>query len=109
ARRLNLGLYQKDINVAWDLAPHDISIILHLLQRLPESVNCRGSAHITPGVEDVTSMSLNFSQDCSAIIQSSWLDPRKVREITIVGSKRMILYDDTAPLEKIRIFDVRVD
>src|SRR5580658_4502016 len=109
ARRLNLGLYQKDINVAWDLAPHDISIILYLLQQLPESVNCCGGTHITPGIEDVTSMSLNFAKDRSAIIHSSWLDPRKVREMTIVGSKRMILYDDMAPLEKIRIFDARVD
>jgi predicted dehydrogenase len=109
ARRLNLGVYQKDINVAWDLAPHDISIILHLLKQLPESVNCCGGAHITPGIEDVTSMSLNFSNDRSAIIHSSWLDPRKVREMTIVGSKRMILYDDVAPLEKIRIFDARVE
>jgi len=109
ARRLNLGLYQKDINVAWDLAPHDISIILHLLQQLPESVNCCGGTHITPGIEDVTSMCLNFGKDRSAIIQSSWLDPRKVREMTIVGSKRMILYDDVAPLEKIRIFDARVE
>lgn len=109
ARRLNLGLYQKDINVAWDLAPHDISIILHLLQRTPESVNCSGSAHITPGIEDVTAMTLNFSKSCSAIIHSSWLDPRKVREMTIVGSKRMILYDDVAPLEKVRIYDARVE
>jgi predicted dehydrogenase len=109
ARRLNLGLYQKDINVAWDLAPHDISIILYLLQQLPESVNCRGGTHITPGIEDVTSMSLNFGKDRSAIIHSSWLDPRKVREMTIVGSKRMIVYDDVAPLEKVRIFDARVE
>ena len=109
ARRLNLGLFQKDINVAWDLAPHDISIILHLLQEFPESVNCRGSAHVTPGVEDVTSMCLSFGKDRSAIIHSSWLDPRKVREMTVVGSKRMVQYDDMAPLEKIRIFDARVD
>jgi predicted dehydrogenase len=109
ARRLNLGLYQKDINVAWDLAPHDISIILHLLQELPESVHCCGSAHVTPGIEDVTLMSLKFGRDRSAIIHSSWLDPRKVREMTIVGSKRMIVYDDVAPLEKIRIFDARVE
>jgi predicted dehydrogenase len=109
ARRLNLGLYQKDINVAWDLAPHDISIILHLLEQFPESVNCCGGAHITPGIEDVTSMCLNFAKDRSAIIHSSWLEPRKVREMTIVGSKRMIVYDDVAPLEKIRIFDARVE
>jgi predicted dehydrogenase len=109
ARRLNLGLFQKDINVAWDLAPHDISIILHLLEEFPDSVNCSGSAHVTPGIEDVTSMCLRFSHDRSAIIHSSWLDPRKVREMTIVGSKRMVVYDDVAQQEKIRIFDARVE
>jgi predicted dehydrogenase len=109
ARRLNLGLFQKDINVAWDLAPHDISIILHLLRELPESVNCRGSAHVTPGIEDVTAMTLTFGKARSAIIHSSWLDPRKVREMTIVGRKRMIVYDDVAQQVKIRIFDARVE
>jgi predicted dehydrogenase len=109
ARRLNLGLFQKDINVAWDLAPHDISIIQHIMGEQPITVNCRGSANITPGVEDVTTMTLSFSKQRSAIIHSSWLDPRKVREMTIVGSKRMIVYDDVAPLEKIRIFDARVE
>jgi len=109
ARRLNLGLFQKDINVTWDLAPHDISIILYIMRELPHSINCRGGAHITPGVEDVTSMSLHFSKERSAIIQSSWLDPRKIREMTIVGSKRMIVYDDIQTQEKIKIFDVRVD
>jgi predicted dehydrogenase len=109
ARRLNLGLYQKDINVAWDLAPHDISIILHIMEELPLSVNCRGSAHVTPGVEDVTSMCLNFRNNRSAMIQSSWLDPRKTREMTIVGSKRMIVYDDVSAIEKIKIYDARVE
>ncbi len=109
SRRLNLGLFQKDINVAWDLAPHDISIILHILEDLPVSVNCRGEAHITPGIEDVTNICLTFRKHRTALIQSSWLDPRKVREMTIVGSKRMIVYDDVAPLEKIRIYDARVE
>ena len=109
ARRLNLGLFQKDINVAWDLAPHDISIALHIMGEMPISVNCRGSAHVTPGIEDVTTMCLTFPKQRTAIIHSSWLDPRKVREMTIVGSRRMIVYDDVAPLEKIRIFDARVE
>jgi predicted dehydrogenase len=109
ARRLNLGLYQKDINVAWDLAPHDISIILHIIEEAPISVNCCGVAHIAPGVEDVTSMTLNFRKNRSAIIHNSWLDPRKIREMTIVGNKRMIVYDDVAQLEKLRIFDARVE
>jgi predicted dehydrogenase len=109
ARRLNLGLFQKDINVAWDLAPHDISIILHIMQEKPLSINCRGAAHVTPGIEDVTSMSLHFANEQSAIIHSSWLDPRKVRDMTIVGSKRMIVYDDVAVHDKIKIFDIRVE
>jgi predicted dehydrogenase len=109
ARRLNLGLFQKDINVAWDLAPHDISIILHILGEPPVSINCRGVAHVTPGIEDVTAMNLIFSKQRSAIVHSSWLDPRKIREITIVGSRRMIVYDDVAQNEKIKIFDARVE
>ena len=109
ARRLNLGLFQRDINVAWDLAPHDIAIILHILQEQPVSVNCRGTAHVTPGVEDVTTMSLYFANERSAMIHNSWIDPRKVREMTIVGSNRMIVYDDVAQQEKIKVFDTRVE
>ena len=109
SRRLNLGLFQKDINVAWDLAPHDISIILHILGEFPQTVNCQGNAHVTPGIEDVTNMSLTFRQKRFATIQSSWLEPRKVRDMTIVGTRRMIIYDDLQTLEKIRIYDVRVE
>jgi predicted dehydrogenase len=109
ARRLNLGLFQQDINVAWDLAPHDLSIILHIMEEAPVSVNCQGSAHVTPGIADVTTMCLSFHDNRSAIIQSSWLDPRKTREMTIVGSKRMIVYDDVAPIEKLKIYDARVE
>ena len=109
SRRLNLGLFQKDINVAWDLAPHDISIILHVIGELPQTVNCQGNAHVTPGVEDVTNISLSFKHKRFATIQSSWLEPRKVREMTIVGTRRMIVYDDLQTHEKIRIYDVRVE
>ena len=109
SRRLNLGLFQKDINVAWDLAPHDISIILHILGEFPISVNCQGNAHVTPKIEDVTNMSLYFPHQRFATIQSSWLEPRKVREMTIVGTRRMIVYDDLQTLEKIRVYDVRVE
>jgi predicted dehydrogenase len=109
SRRLNLGLFQKDINVAWDLAPHDISIILHILGEFPVTVNCQGNAHVTPHVEDVTNMSLNFRHKRFATIQSSWLEPRKIREMTIVGTRRMIVYDDLQTSEKIRIYDVRVE
>lgn len=109
ARRLNLGLFQKDINVAWDLAPHDLSIILHIFGEVPHGLNCTGTPTVSPRVEDITTMWLGFSKNRSAIVQSSWLDPRKIREMTIVGSRRMIVYDDTAPLEKIRVFDARVE
>jgi predicted dehydrogenase len=108
-RRLNLGLFQKDINVAWDLAPHDISIILYVMGVKPVSVNCQGKAHVSPGIEDITNISLSFKNGGFATIQSSWIDPRKVREITIIGTKKMIVYDDTEPLEKIKIYDKRVE
>lgn len=108
-RRLNLGLFQKDINVAWDLAPHDLSIILYVMKGRPIAVNCQGKAHITPGIEDITSMTLSFSNGGLATIQSSWIDPRKIRELTIVGEKKMIVYDDTEPLEKIRVYDKSVE
>ena len=110
SRRLNLGLFQKDINVAWDLAPHDISIVLYILEESPTSVNCRGHAHMSRGgVEDVTTMCLMFKKGKFVTIQNSWLDPRKVREMTFVGTKRMIVYDDVEPLEKIKIYDARVE
>ncbi len=109
SQRLNLGLFQKDINVVWDLAPHDISIILYLLGRTPVSVNCQGNAHITPGIEDVSNLSLGFQSGQFATVQSSWLEPRKVRQMTIVGTRKMIVYDDIAPMEKIRIYDTRIE
>ena len=109
SRRLNLGLFQKDINVAWDLAPHDISIILYIMNEKLESVNCQGKAHVNPDIEDVTNMALNFANSGFATIQSSWLDPNKIREMIFVGSKKMLVYDDIEPNEKIKIYDKRVD
>jgi predicted dehydrogenase len=109
ARRLNLGLFQKDINVAWDLAPHDISILLYLLNELPVSVSCTGSSHVTRGIEDVTMMYMTFRKNLCAFVHNSWLDPKKVRQMTVVGSQRMIVYDDTEPLEKLKIYDARVE
>lgn len=109
ARRLNLGLFQTDINVAWDLAPHDISIILYILNQDPISVNCQGKAHVNPEIEDVTNITINFPNGGFATIQSSWLDPNKIREMTFVGSKRMLVYNDLEPIEKIKIYDKRVE
>jgi len=109
ARRLNLGLFQKDINVTWDLAPHDISIILHIMGETPELVAAWGNAHVTRGIEDVTNLYLGFARNRAATIHSSWLDPKKVREMTFVGSKRMIVYDDVATNENIKVYDARVE
>ena len=109
SRRLNLGLFQRDINVTWDLAPHDLSIILYVMEEWPATVNCMGNAHVTPGIEDITNMSITFPSGRFATVVSSWLDPRKVREMTFVGKRKMIVYDDVQPLEKIRIFDTRVE
>jgi predicted dehydrogenase len=109
ARRLNLGLFQNDINVAWDLTPHDISIINFVLEESPVSINCQGKAHINPEIEDITNMVLNYANGRIATIQSSWLDPNKVRDMTFVGSKKMLLYDDLEPIEKIKIYDKRVE
>lgn len=108
-QRLNLGLFKQDINVVWDLAPHDLSIIVHLMGEFPHLINCQGNANINPRVEDVANLSLSFSKNRFATIQSSWLEPRKVRQMTFVGTLKMIVYDDLQPLEKIRIYDVRVD
>lgn len=109
SRRLNLGLYQKDINVVWDLAPHDISIILYLMNDYPTEVNCRGKTTCNAKVPDVSNMTLTFADEGFATIHSSWLDPRKVRDMAIVGERKMLVYDDLADGEKIKIYDMRVE
>jgi predicted dehydrogenase len=107
--RVNLGLFQPDINVVWDLAPHDISIILYLLNKVPESVNCQGKAHYKANIEDVATTTLNFENGVIAFIHNSWLDPNKIRKTTIVGSKKMLVYDDIETQEKIKIYDKGVE
>lgn len=109
SQRVNLGLFQKDINVVWDLAPHDVSILLYVLQQMPTWVSATGNAHVTNGIEDVAVLTLQFGERLMANIIVSWLDPRKVRELTIVGNKKMIVYDDLSANEKIRIYDRGVD
>jgi predicted dehydrogenase len=109
SQRLNLGLFQKDINVIWDLAPHDISIILYLLGEKPLSVIAVGASHINPAVQDVGVLTMEFSEERIAFVQASWLDPDKVRKMTVVGSKKMMVYDDIQPTEKIRIYDRGVE
>lgn len=107
--RVNLGLFQPDINVIWDLAPHDISIILYMLQEYPVSVSGQGKAHFRKDIEDVAVTTLNFPSGTIAFIHNSWLDPDKIRRITVVGSKKMLVYDDVSPNEKIKIYDKGVD
>jgi predicted dehydrogenase len=108
-QRLNLGLFQQDINVIWDLAPHDISIILHLLGKEPKKVSASGASHINPNIEDVGFITMEFENNLIAYIHTSWLDPNKIRKMTIVGSKKMLVFDDVEPSEKIKIYSKGVD
>jgi predicted dehydrogenase len=103
--RANLGLFQRDVNVAWDLATHDISIILMLLEQMPVEVSCHGQSHYRNNVEDVAMLTLRFANNLIAFVHVSWLDPNKIRRATIVGSRKMLVYDDTALQEKIRVYD----
>ena len=107
--RVNLGLFQEDINVVWDLAPHDISIFNFLLDAVPESVHGVGHSYIQPEIEDVAFLTFKYPNGRLAHIHVSWLDPNKIRKTTVVGSKKMLVYDDTSHLEKIRVYDKGVD
>jgi predicted dehydrogenase len=103
--RVNLGLFQNDINVIWDLAPHDISILLYVLNARPVSLSARGESHIAPGIEDVAYITLHFPDKTMANIHVSWLAPVKFRRMTISGSKKMIVYDDIENIEKVKVYD----
>lgn len=104
--RLNLGLYQPDVNVVWDLAPHDISILNYVLGSQPSEVAARGHAFANERFEDVAYLSLKYGDiGAEAHVHVSWLDPCKVRRVTVVGSRKMAVYNDVATEEKVRIFD----
>lgn len=105
AARLNFGLLQPDVNVLWDLAPHDISILLYLLEQNPVAVAARGVGCFNPEQCEVAHADLWFSDHVSAHIHVSWLDPNKVRRFTLVGTQRMVVYDDMAGVEALRIYD----
>ena len=109
AARLNLGLFQRDSNVLWDLAPHDISILLYLLGEKPISVSAQGMPCIFDGIYDVAYMNLIFPNRIPAYIHVSWLDPCKVRRVTVVGSKKMIVYNDLENEQKLKIYDKGVE
>jgi predicted dehydrogenase len=109
AARLNLGLFQRDSNVLWDLAPHDISILLYLLDQNPISVSAQAMSSISEGIYDVAYINLIFPDNIPAYIHVSWLDPCKVRRITAVGSKKMAVFNDVESEQKIKIYDKGVD
>lgn len=109
AARLNLGLFQRDSNVLWDLAPHDISILLYLLGQVPISVSVQGMCCVSKGIYDIAYINLIFPDNIPAYIHVSWLDPCKVRRITVVGSKKMAVLNDVENEQKIKIYDKGVD
>jgi predicted dehydrogenase len=108
AARLNLGLFQRRANVIWDLAPHDISILMYVLGTTPVAVSARGSACVQDDVHDVAYLELLFESGVSAHVHVSWLDPAKVRRITVVGDRKMAVYNDVSLVEKIRVYDTGV-
>jgi predicted dehydrogenase len=107
--RVNLGRLRRDENALWSFAPHDLSMILDLVGALPVSVAARGESYLQPGVEDVVFVNMAFADRKMAQVQLSWLDPRKERRLTVVGSKKMVEFDDTHPTEKLRIYDKGYD
>jgi predicted dehydrogenase len=105
SQRVNLGKIRHDENALWSFAPHDISVILHLLGQIPTTVSARGESYLQPGIEDVVFVNMKFADRKMAQLQMSWLDPHKVRKITIVGSRKMAVFDDVESTEKLKIFD----
>jgi len=108
-QRLNLGKVRSDENALQSFAPHDISVALYLVGETPDSVSASGSAYLQKNIEDVAFVNLHFPGGQIAHVHVSWLDPHKVRRATVVGSKKMMVFDDMEPREKIRIYDKGVD
>ena len=103
--RINLGLFQPDVNVLWDLAPHDISILTYLITELPLSINATGISHTHNNIENIAYMTVNYNSDFIAHFNCSWTSPVKVRQTLIGGDKKMIVYNDLEPSEKVRVYD----
>jgi predicted dehydrogenase len=97
------------VNVVWDLAPHDVAIINWLLDTRPEQVHAVGSAYVQPGIEDVAFVHLGYPEKVRASLHVSWLDPNKIRRFTVVGSRKMLVYDDVSNVEKLRVYDKGVN
>jgi predicted dehydrogenase len=109
AERVNLGLFRSDINVIWDLAPHDISILLYLLGKKPQHINVQAHAHLQPHIHDTAHLDLEYAGNMAAHIHVSWLHPVKIRRITVIGDARMAVYDDTKPAEMLKIYNKGAD
>ncbi len=107
--RVNLGLHQKDVSVIWDLAPHDFSMLFYWLDEEPSSVSAFGHAYVLDGIPDVAFINLAFPSGAIGNVQVSWLSPSKLRRTVIVGSRKMLVYDDTEPIEKIKVYDKGVE
>jgi predicted dehydrogenase len=107
--RLNLGPIRKDVNALWDLAPHDVSIMLDLMGTTPRGVSCSGLTYLSDDVHDVCSLAIDFDDHRMGLVHVSWLDPHKKRVMTVVGNRKMAVYDDLEPLEKIKVYDHRVE
>jgi predicted dehydrogenase len=107
--RVNLGLFQEDINVVWDLAPHDVSIMNYVLGTRPVAVSAVGHSYIQPEIQDVAFVTMRYPGSILTNLHVSWLNPNKIRSTTVVGSRKMLVYDDISSLEKIRIYDKGVD
>ena len=104
ASRVNLGLHQRDVSVIWDLGPHDFSILLYWLREMPTSVRAVGRDSIVPGIPDVAFITLTYASEVVANVELSWLAPSKLRRTVVVGSRKMVVYDDGSG-EPIRLFD----
>ena len=109
SQRVNLGLHQFDFNVLWDLGPHDVSIVLYWLDEEPEWVQCTGGCFIQPGIEDVAFLTMGFPSGAIAHAHLSWLAPSKLRTMTVVGARKMAVYDDVQAVEKVKVYDHGVD
>jgi predicted dehydrogenase len=107
--RINLGLFQADINVLWDLAPHDISILQYVFSEKPYSVQATGASHTSNGLENIAYLTVKFESGMIAHFNCSWTSPVKVRQTLIGGSEKMVLYNDMEPSEKIKLYDFGYD
>jgi predicted dehydrogenase len=109
SQRVNLGQVRPDENALWSFGPHDVSVALELLGQVPTRVSAHGKSYLQPGVEDVVFLTMEFASGVMAHVQMSWLDPHKERRLTVVGSRKMVVFDDMQPREKLKVYDKGVE